>query len=82
MFQRKEPYHEAGADFFDHHRPEEVANRLVKRSERLGYDVTYKSRLPPRWPDLSVYFQVSITFKRTTSRICLEVLHTEREARS
>jgi len=44
MLQRKEPYHEAGADFFDQHRPEEVTKRLVKRLERLGYDVTLQKQ--------------------------------------
>ncbi len=37
---RKEPYREAGADYFDKLRPEAVAKRLQKRLEDLGYQVT------------------------------------------
>jgi transposase len=40
MIQRQEPYHEAGADFFDRLQPEDTARRLVKRLEQLGYQVT------------------------------------------
>jgi transposase len=40
MLQRKEPYREAGADFFDRLQPEDTARRLVKRLEHLGYHVT------------------------------------------
>jgi transposase len=40
MIQRREPYREAGADFFDHLQPEHTARRLVKRLESLGYHVT------------------------------------------
>jgi transposase len=40
MIQRKEPYREAGADFFDRLQPEDTARRLVKRLESLGYHVT------------------------------------------
>jgi transposase len=39
MISRKEPYREAGADYFDQRRPEDVAQRLVKRLQKLGYDV-------------------------------------------
>jgi transposase len=40
MIQRREPYRQAGADFFDHLQPESTARRLVKRLESLGYHVT------------------------------------------
>jgi transposase len=43
MIQRQEPYHEAGADFFDRLQPEDTARRLVKRLEHLGYHVTLQS---------------------------------------
>jgi transposase len=43
MIQRKEPYREAGADFFDRLQPEDTARRLVKRLESLGYHVTLKN---------------------------------------
>jgi transposase len=43
MMQRKEPYRDAGADFFDRLQPEDTARRLVKRLESLGYHVTLQS---------------------------------------
>jgi transposase len=43
MIQRREPYHDAGADFFDRLQPEDTARRLVKRPETLGYLVTLQS---------------------------------------
>jgi transposase len=43
MIQRKEPYRDAGADFFDRLQPEDTARRLVKRLEGLGYHVTLQS---------------------------------------
>jgi hypothetical protein len=43
MIQRREPYREAGADFFDRLQPEDTARRLVKRLESLGYHVTLQS---------------------------------------
>ena len=46
MIQRREPYREAGADFFDRLQPEDTARRLVKRLESLGYHVTLQSRAP------------------------------------
>jgi transposase len=36
MLLRKEPYREAGAEYFDKCRPEVTAKRLVKRLEALG----------------------------------------------
>jgi transposase len=46
MIQRREPYREAGADFFDRLQPEDTARRLVKRLESLGYHVTLQSPTP------------------------------------
>jgi transposase len=43
MLQRKEPYREAGADFFDRLQPEDTARRLIKQLERLGYQVTLQN---------------------------------------
>ena len=43
MIQHREPYREAGADFFDHPQPEHTARRLVQRLEHLGYEVTLQS---------------------------------------
>jgi transposase len=40
LIQRKEPYRELGADYFDKRRPEATAKRLVKRLEQLGYSVS------------------------------------------
>jgi transposase len=40
IIQRREPYREAGADDFDQLQPEDTARRLVKRLQRLGYQVT------------------------------------------
>lgn len=41
LIQRKEPYHELGSDYFDKRRPETTAKRLLRRLERLGYDVSH-----------------------------------------
>jgi transposase len=43
IIQRREPYHEAGADVFDRLQPEDTARRLVKRLESLGYQVTLQN---------------------------------------
>lgn len=40
VIQRKEPYRELGGNYFDKLRPEATAKRLVKRLERLGYQVS------------------------------------------
>jgi transposase len=40
MIQRKEPYQELGGNYFDQRSPEVTANRLVKRLERLGFQVS------------------------------------------
>jgi len=44
VIQRKEPYRELGGDYFDQHRPEATASRLVKRLERLGYQVSIQQQ--------------------------------------
>jgi len=43
MIQRRDPYRDAGADFFDRLQPEDTARRLVKRLEILGDHVTLQS---------------------------------------
>lgn len=40
LIDRKEPYRDLGADYFDRRRPETTARRLIKRIERLGYQVS------------------------------------------
>jgi len=40
LIKRKEPYRELGSDYFDKRRPEATANRLVRRLERLGFQVS------------------------------------------
>lgn len=47
IIQRKEPYHELGADSFDNRRPEATAKRLLKRLERLGFQVSLQPSLAP-----------------------------------
>jgi transposase len=37
IIERKQPYQELGADYFDKQNPETTAKRLAKRIERLGY---------------------------------------------
>ena len=43
LIKRKEAYRDLGADYFDKQRPEATANRLLKRLERLGYQVSVHS---------------------------------------
>lgn len=40
LIQRQEPYRELGGDYFDQRRPEVTARRLIKRLERLGFQVS------------------------------------------
>jgi transposase len=47
IIQRKEPYHELGADYFDKRRPEATAKRLLKRLERLGFQVSLQQSIAP-----------------------------------
>ena len=37
-----EPYKEQGANYFDQREEESIQRRLVRRLERLGYEVTVK----------------------------------------
>jgi transposase len=45
LIQRQEPYRELGADYFDKRRPEATAKHLVKRLEKLGYQVSLQSQV-------------------------------------
>ncbi len=40
LISRQEPYKDLGADYFDKQRPESVKKRLIKRLEKLGYQVS------------------------------------------
>ncbi|MBI4670889.1 MAG: IS110 family transposase [Chloroflexi bacterium] len=44
MIVRNEPYKELGGDYFDRQDPETTAKRLVKRLEKLGYQVTVQAQ--------------------------------------
>jgi transposase len=45
LIQRQEPYRELGGNYFDELRPEATTKRLVKRLERLGYQVSLQSQV-------------------------------------
>jgi transposase len=47
-------YQEAGGDIYDRRNPERTAKRLARRFERMGFEVSYKPRvpLPPKGPPL------------------------------
>jgi transposase len=47
VIQRQEPYRELGGNYFDQRRPEVTAKRLVKRLERLGYQVSLEQAAVP-----------------------------------
>ncbi len=47
MIQRHVPYCELGSDYFDRHRPETTAKRLVSRLEHLGYQVSLQQLCVP-----------------------------------
>ncbi len=47
VIQRKEPYREIGGDYFDRRRPEATAQRLVKRLEHLGFQVSLQQMQAP-----------------------------------
>jgi transposase len=40
MLSRNEPYWELGATYFDEHRRHQLVDRLARRIERLGYQVS------------------------------------------
>lgn len=44
VIQRKEPYRDLGGDYFDQRHQQTTANRLVKRLERLGYQVSIQQQ--------------------------------------
>ncbi|MGM3305476.1 hypothetical protein ACSQ6I_05695 [Anabaena sp. WFMT] len=37
---RQEPYQDLGGDYFDKQKPEATKKRLVKRLQKLGYEVS------------------------------------------
>ena len=45
LIQRQEPYRELGGNYFDELRPEATTKRLVKRLERLGYQVSLQPQV-------------------------------------
>jgi transposase len=45
MLTRKEPYREAGADYFDQRKPETTVKYLQKRLEALGYQVILQKKV-------------------------------------
>ena len=47
IIQRKEPYRELGGDYFDRRRPEATTQRLVKRLEHLGFQVSLQQMQTP-----------------------------------
>ncbi len=47
IIQRREPYHDLGSDYFDKRRPEATAQRLVKRLEHLGFQVSLQQMQAP-----------------------------------
>jgi len=47
MIQRRKPYQELGSDYFDKRRPEATAQRLVKRLEHLGFQVSLQQTQAP-----------------------------------
>ncbi len=44
LLSRQEPYHDLGGNYFDERKRESVTNRLVRRLEKLGYDVALASK--------------------------------------
>jgi transposase len=44
IIQRREPYRELEANYFDQQHPEKTAKKLVKRLERMGYQVSLQSQ--------------------------------------
>ena len=43
-------YREVGGDYYDRHRPLKTAQRLTRRLERIGFEVTLKPRDPQPGP--------------------------------
>jgi transposase len=48
LLERHEPYKELGGNYFDKRRPEAISNRLVKRLERMGFQVTLQALPAPQ----------------------------------
>jgi transposase len=46
MLEQHEPYHELGANYFDERKRSNLANRLARRLERLGYTVSLTESAP------------------------------------
>lgn len=46
LVKNQETYRELGADYFDKRKPQTITKRLVRRLERLGYNVTLEQSLP------------------------------------
>jgi transposase len=46
MIQRQQPYQDLGGNYFDQRRPEATADRLVKRLQKLGYEVSLQTAAP------------------------------------
>ena len=44
ILSRQEPYRELGGNYFDERKRESVANRLLRRLEKLGYQVTLDTK--------------------------------------
>lgn len=44
LLTRDEPYHDLGGNYFDERKRDSVTNRLVRRLERMGYQVALESR--------------------------------------
>jgi transposase len=44
ILSRREPYRDLGGNYFDERKRESVTNRLVRRLEKLGYDVALASK--------------------------------------
>jgi len=47
ILSRQEPYRELGGNYFDERKRESVTNRLLRRLERLGYEVTLDTKPAP-----------------------------------
>ncbi len=44
MLKNDEPYRELGANYFDNLKPEKTANRLIRRLQNMGYEVSISKR--------------------------------------
>jgi transposase len=44
LIKRQEPYRELGGDYFDQRRPEATAKRLLKRLQKLGYEIVIQAQ--------------------------------------